>query len=245
MHNNNFNGLETSHSPNSLSPIVQIYTDIPGGECSCGASGGIMDGGCICGSAGESAGEFVGGNDEIDGGAEFDLNVGYFGGDVDNLSDDECSGSSSDCSSSDDEDTVNVGGGFDGDFEGGEFDAIVGTYLGGSYIGASDLEIGDGEKSFFGTALNSAIEDISPTDSETLRLASPVGSVSSVGSNASGTFMDRLGNKKSQSPTNSNSPLITIDVGEKTDKPDDRLDNIDGGAMNDALTEFLDKVSNI
>ena len=77
MSNNNFNERE-------------ISTVTPGGECSCGASGGIMDGGCICG--------FDGGNDEIDGGAEFDLNVGYFGGDVDNLSDGEFSGSSSDTS---------------------------------------------------------------------------------------------------------------------------------------------------
>ena len=152
MSNNNFNINErgTLYSRDSLGPIVQeIYTDILGGECSCGASGGIMDGECTCGSAGgndEIDGGFAGGNDEIDGGAEFDLNVGYFGGDVDNMSDDECSdtssGSSSDTSSdtsSDDEDTVNVGGGFDGDFGGGEFDDIVGTYLGGSYIGASDL----------------------------------------------------------------------------------------------------------
>ena len=107
MSNNNFNINErgTLYSRDSLGPIVQeIYTDILGGECSCGASGGIMDGECTCGSAGgndEIDGGFAGGNDEIDGGAEFDLNVGYFGGDVDNLSDDECSdtssGSSSEC----------------------------------------------------------------------------------------------------------------------------------------------------
>jgi hypothetical protein len=356
MSNNNFNINERGslYRRDSLGPIVQeIYTDILGGECLCGASGGIMDGGCTCGSAG--------GNDEIDGGAEFDLNVGYFGGDVDNLSDDECSdtssgsssdtssGSSSDCSSSDDEDIVNVGGGFDGDFGGCEFDAIVGTYLGGSYISASDLEIDGGEKSFFGAALDSKIGATSPKietttsestelpkrsfspDPETSRPASPVGSVSHpaspVGSNASGTFMDRRGNKKSQSPTNS--PLITTDVeastndfgivlsgvqetpeeisiteqsdliedttnetdepvteqsdliedtANETDKPvteqsdliedtanetdklvtekpksDDekpkktggRLDNVDVGAMNDALTEFLGKVGSI
>ena len=350
MSNNNFNINErgTLYSRDSLGQ--EKNGDTLDGECLCGASGGIMDGECTC----ESAGGFAGGNDEIDGGAEFDLNVGYFGGDVDNLSDDECSDTSSDtssdCSSSDDEDADNVGGGFDGDFGGGEFDAIVGTYLGGSYIGASDLEIGDdGEKSFFGTTLDSAIGDASPkietTTSEPTELtkrsfspdpetsrpespvssvsppASPVGSVSSVGSNASGTFMDRRGNKKSQSPTNTptntptNSPLITTDdfgivlsgvhketpeetsiteqsdliehiTNETTNETDDpvteqsdliedtteskpitekpesddeepesddekpkktggRLDNVDGGTMNDALIEFLGKVGSI
>ena len=325
MSNNNFNINErgTLYSRDSLGPIVQeIYTDILGGECLCGASGGIMDGGCICGSAGgfadESAGGFAdgfaGGNDKIDGGAEFDLNVGYFGGDVDNLSDDECSDTSSD-TSSDDEDADNVGGGFDGDFGGGEFDAIVGTYLGGSYIGASDLEIETTASEL--TELSK--RSFSP-DPETSRPESPVGSVSSVGSNASGTFMDKRGNKKSQSPTNSptNSPLITTDdfgivlsgvhtetpeetsiteqsdliehttnetdettnetdettnetdesVTEQSDLIEDtteskqiteepesddeepektggRLDNVDGGAMNDALIEFLGKVGSI